>query len=112
EPGTREKDLDTSALAAVAPWSGKLLGGRPGQGIMSPLSGDEVRALDAAAIHDDSSTHSSAKDDAEHDAGARGRAIAGLGEREAVGVIGKPHRPAEPHLEVRLQRLSDEPHRV
>src|SRR5438094_9510186 len=93
----REPGFDAAALAAVTGRTGPLVGPEPGKWIMPPFAGDEVRARQAPAIHDDPASDSRAEDDAEHDVRARGRAGGGLGEPGAVRDDPEPH-PAVPPI--------------
>src|SRR5437773_10231624 len=79
---------------------------------MPPFAGDEVRARQAAAIHDDPASDSRAEDDAEHDVRARGRAVGGLGEREAVSVVHEPPRAVQQLPEIACECPTVEPGRV
>ena len=62
---------------------------------MPPLAGDALAAVQDPAVDDDASADPGAEDDAEEDAGPASGAKAGLGEGEAVGVVGHLHPAAE-----------------
>src|SRR5438445_6910442 len=91
ERGAGQPGFDAAALAAITGRTGPLLGTGPGERIVPPLTGDEVRAQQAPAVHDDPTSDSGAEDDAEHDVRPRGGAVGGLGEREAVRVRSEEH---------------------
>ena len=62
---------------------------------MAPLAGDALAAVQDPAVDDDAPADPGAEDDAEEDAGPAAGAEAGLGEGEAVGVVGHLHPAAE-----------------
>ena len=85
---------------------------RPGQRIVPPFAADAARAIDEPAVDDEPAAAARAEDHAEHTARTRTRAVDGLGEREAIGVVGKPHRAAERLGKIHVERAAVEPGRV
>ena len=79
---------------------------------MTPFAGDAVAAFEHAAVHHDAAAGARAENDAEHRARALGGAVGRFRQREAVGVVGHAHRPAERALEIAIERLADQPRRV
>src|SRR5262249_35851410 len=65
--------------------------------------------LERAAADHDAAAHAGAEDHAEDDARAGRGAVGGLGEREAVGVVGDAHRAPEPRFEILPERPPVEP---
>ena len=59
--------------------------------------------LDEAAVHDDAAADAGAEDHAEDHLRAGAGAVHRLGEREAVGIVGDPHRAVEDAGEVAAQ---------
>src|SRR5256886_13386295 len=51
ERGAGQPGFDAAALAAITGRTGPLLGTGPGERIVPPLTGDEVRAQQAPAVH-------------------------------------------------------------
>ena len=98
--------------AAVARRPGPLVVARPRQRVVAPLAGDGVRSRDQALMHDDAAAGAGADDHAEHRRRARRRAVGGLREREAVGVVRDAHRPAERGAEIGAEAPPVEPRRV
>ena len=78
--------------AAVARRARRLVAARPGQRVVAPLAGDGVGPDQHAAVDHDAAAGAGADDHAEHHAGAGRRAVGRLRQREAVGVVGDPHR--------------------
>jgi len=54
-------------------------------------------------------TDAGAQDDGEGDGRAGRRAVGGLGQGQAIGVVGEPHGLAQGLLQVGMQGLADEP---
>jgi hypothetical protein len=77
-----------------------------------PHSAHGIRADDRTAPDDQASPDAGAEDDAEHHRSAGRRAIGGLRQRQAVGVVGEAHRTAEHPLQVVGKRLAVQPGRV
>ena len=75
---------------------------------MAPFPGDRVRPRQDGAVDDQAGTGSGADDGGEHDTGAGGGAIDGLGQCEAVGVIGDANGAVERGGQVEVQRLADQ----
>ena len=61
---------------------------------MAPLAADAARPVDERAVEDESAAAAGAEDDAEHRARAGARAVDGLRQGKAVGIVGEPHGPA------------------
>ena len=98
--------------AAGAEGTGALVVARRGQRDMAPFAADGVDALDEAAVHHDAAADAGAEDDAEDHLRAGAAAVHGLGEGEAVGVVGDFHRTVEDAGEVALQVAAVQPGRV
>ena len=64
----RQESLHAAVLAAIAGGPGPFVVARPGQGIVSPLAGDAMRAGEHAAVDDHAAADPGAQDHAEHDA--------------------------------------------
>ena len=110
EAGAGEQGLDAAGLAAIAGRrGGALLVGHPGERVVAPLPGDLVGAVvDPPADHD-SAADTGAEDDAEDGVVPLARAVDGLGQGEAVGVVGDSDRAVEARLEVGLEGVAVEP---
>ena len=67
----------------------------PRERVVAPLAGDRVRPGEDAAVHDDSAARAGPDDDAEDARGTGRRAVARLGEGEAVRVVGEADLAAE-----------------
>ena len=76
---------------------------------MPPFAGDQIGARQDMTVHDDPTPDSRAQDDAEHDVGARGRAVGRLRDGEAVRVVHEPHGTVEPRFQIASQRPAVEP---
>ena len=87
--GPRDQRLDTAALAAVAERAGGI------DGVVAPFAGDVLRAGPHPPVDHQPAADAGAEDDAEHHPRPLPRAAHRLGEREAVGVVLDPHRPAD-----------------
>src|SRR5207248_10130896 len=96
EPGARQPGLDAPPLGTVAGRTGPLVGRGPGKRVVPPFAGDQVRAHQDPTVHDDPAPYTRTQDDAEHDVRARGGAVGGLGERDAVRVVHEPYGTVEP----------------
>ena len=92
QAGAREKRLDAAALAAVAVRPRQVGWRRPRQRIVSPLTRDRVGADDRAAVDHDASASAGTEDHAEDNACACARAVDGLRQREAIGVVLEANR--------------------
>jgi hypothetical protein len=68
---------------------------RPRQWVVAPFSGDGMCAGEQATVDDDASAHPGADDDPEDHLAARAGAVGGLGQDEAVGVVGHAHFAVE-----------------
>ena len=79
---------------------------------MPPLAAHRVDALDELAAHDDAAAHARPDDHAEHDLRAEPRAVHGLRQREAVGVVRDLHGTLEQPLEIDAQVAAVEPGRI
>ena len=94
QPRATDVGLDATALAAEAQVAG-LVVARPRQGVVAPLAGQPVGPVQEMAVHDDAGADSSAQDGGEHHVGASARAVGGLRQGEAIGVVGHAHRLPE-----------------
>lgn len=111
----RKVKFDAPGLSAVARAGlGEILfmGCGPGQGVMSPLSGDAVLACVRPATPRDPSPASGSDNDRKDQVGSGSRSIAGLGDGKAVRVIGDPDLSLESLLKVRLKILTIQPGRI
>ncbi len=104
-----KKRLDTPVAAAVAGRSRQFTRERRRQRVVAPFPADRVDAGQHLAVHDHAAAGTRADDDAEDAGRACGRAVAGLRQREAVGVIREPQRPLEQRRQVLGQRLAVQP---
>ncbi len=84
----------------------------PRQRIVAPLAGNRVDAGHDSPSDDEPAADARAENDAEDDIGARRGAISRLGNGETVRVVGQPHGPAEPLLEILMKRPADQPRGV
>lgn len=109
ESGTGEIRFDAATAAAVAGRTGELVGGVRWERVVPPFPGDRVRTEERSATHHHPPSDTGPEDDSEHDFRISGRPIDGLGEREAIGVIGEPNLAPEGAGEVFAQGLSVEP---
>jgi len=109
EPGAGDPGFEAAVLSAVAGWAGGLGGGGPGQGVVAPLSRDAVWADADVPVDGDASAAAGAQDDGEDQFSPCGGAVGGLGDGEAVGVVGAPDGSAECGEQVALKRLAVEP---
>ena len=96
-------------LPAPAGGAGLLVLAGPRERVVPPLAGDRVRAGEDPAVHDDSAARAGPDDDAEDARGSGGRAVARLGEGEAVRVVGEADVAAEEAGEVGAERAAEEP---
>ena len=87
QPGTGEEGLDAALAAAIAFGPSRLVAR---QAIVTPLTRNSVRPGENLAVHHDAAADARAENHAEHHCGAGRRAVGGLGEREAVGIVGEP----------------------
>ncbi len=110
--GPRQERLDAAAPPAVARRPRPLVVRHRRQRIVSPLARDRVRAGDDAAIQHEAAARAGADDDAEDRVSAGRGAIRRFRQREAVGVVGEPYRPAEQAREILAERLAVQPRRV
>ena len=110
--GSCNPGFHAAASSAPAERARHLVGCGPGQGIVAPFAADTARAVEDAAVDDDPGAASRAENDADDSAGAGGGPVAGLGERKAVGVVGKPHRLADGRGQVGSECAAVEPGRV
>src|SRR5262249_51453681 len=94
---------------AVARGPGPLAGARPGEGIVAPLARDGVRPHQDPAPRDDPAARPGPEDHAEDEGEAGPRAVLGLREGEAVGVVGQADLAPEAALEVLPERSSVQP---
>ena len=108
----RQEGLDAAGSAAVARRPGPLLVTRPRQRVVAPLAGDRVRARHEPLVDDDAAAGSGADDHAEHRRRTGRCAVGGLREREAIGVVRDPHRPAERRAQIGAEAPAVEPRRV
>jgi hypothetical protein len=72
---------------------------------MSPLTGDGIGTAEQTPTHHQTTADPGAKNHAEHHLGVLPGAVTGLGQRQAVGIIGQTHRTAQSLLQIVLQRL-------
>jgi hypothetical protein len=79
---------------------------------VTPFTGDRIGADDDPAIDDDTATNPGAEDHPEDACASRCGAVARLGQRKAIGVIGEAHRTPERRFEVAAERAADQPGRV
>src|SRR6185503_20195300 len=107
-----EVGLDAALAPAIAVRQRKVRSGRQGQRVMSPFAGDGVGAGEDLAADRDAAADAGAEDHAEDRMRALPRAVGGLREREAVGVVLDAHLAADGPLQVLLERPADEPRRV
>ena len=91
---------------------GRSSGVTPGQRVVPPLAGDAVAPGDHAAVHHDAGAAAGADDDAEHGARTGPRAVGGLGQSEAVGVVLDADFPAECLCKVAVEGMAVEADRV
>ncbi len=68
---------------------------------MAPFAGEAAGPRDDPAVNDEAAAHACAQNGAEDDAMAASRTFDRLGQREAIGIVGDEHRPAEPVSEFR-----------
>ncbi len=112
KPGTAEKALDASPLAAITRRPGTLVVAGPRQGIVAPFAGDGVAAGEYPPADDQAAADAGAEDDPEYNVMAGPGPVGGLGDGEAVGVVGETHGAAEGGFEVLVQGPADERGRV
>ena len=112
QAGAGEEGLVAAGVAAEAGVARPFVVARPGQGIVAPFAGNRVRANEDAAVDDDAAADPGSDDDPEDDVAARARAVGGLGQGEAVGVVGHPDLAAERLAEILVERVPDELDRV
>src|SRR5262249_40071137 len=111
-PRARQEGLDAAGPPAVAGGPGPLVRPRPGERVVAPLAGDRVRPGEDPAVDDDAAAGPGTQDHAEDDAGSRARAIARLGEGEAVRVVREPQGTMEQALQILAQRAAVQPDAV
>ncbi|MNI36711.1 hypothetical protein D3C73_907730 [compost metagenome] len=75
---------------------------------MTPLAADGVGADQQALVRHYATATAGAEDDPEHQVGAPAGPIHGLGQREAVRIVGHPYRLTEGGLEIGLERMAIE----
>src|SRR5262249_41627414 len=112
DPRARQEGLDASGPPAVAGGARPLVAARPGQGGVSPLAGNRVRAGEDATVDGDPPARAGSQDDAEDDTSPRARPVARLGEGEAVRVVREPEGTVQQALEVLAERAAVEPDTV
>lgn len=112
EGGTREHRLEAAMLAAPAEWAGYLVGLRPGQGRMAPLSGDTVVAFQHFSFDHHSTAAAGADDDAEYRVCPHAGAIDRLAQRETVGVVFHAYLVPEQARDIAVERMAIEGERI
>ena len=112
ESGAAEVGFEAPTLAAVAGGPGDLIGVRPGKRIVAPLPGNGVGSGEQPTADDDTTAGSGADDDAEDTGRPAAGPVRGLREREAIGIVGDPHRPAQAQRQVLIQGSPVQPDRV
>ena len=95
--------LDALRLAAVASQRSPLARFAPGQRVVAPFAGQPVGALQDAAMHGNARAGAGAQDRREDHLGACAGAVGGFRQRQAVGVVGQPHRLPDRRLDIGLQ---------
>jgi len=71
-----------------------------------PLAGDGNWPGEEPAMSDHAAADPRAEDGTEDDGGAATGAITGLGQREAVRIVGEAHRPAKGGAEVAVEGVA------
>jgi len=104
----RQIKFEAAPLPAPAAGQRQILRRRPGQGGMAEFPRQAVPPLQHAAIHHDARPGAGAENDAEDDVRPRGRAIHGLGEGEAIGIIRHAHLAPQQGGEVAVESLTVE----
>ena len=104
-----EPGFDAAFVAAVTVTSGILIGCWPGQGVVAPFAGDGVDADERGAAHIHPAAGAGTDDHAEDHFGALCRAVGGLGDHEAVGVVFDFDLAIQLLLQIVEQRLADQP---
>ena len=108
QAGAAEQGFDAAVLAAVAGPGRVGAGLGPGQGVVAPLAGQAVRALQHTAVHRDARTGAGAQDGGKHHAGPGARAIGGLGQGETICVVGQTDWLVQTRLKVPVKWLADQ----
>ena len=75
---------------------------------MAPLASDRIWAGDERAVDDNTAADAGSKNRGEDDPCARARAVGGLRQPEAIGVVSDPDRPAERSCEIVAKRAADQ----
>src|SRR5262249_36318941 len=110
--GAREPGLETAPPAAIAARSRLLLGLGPGQGVVPPFSGNGMRPASYLTVEDKPAAEAGPGDDAEDQRKAVAGPADGLGQGQAIGIIGKFYRPLQGIAQIPLEWLAVEPGRV
>ena len=95
-------------FAAIAERAREFIRSGPRQRVVAPFSSDGVDAGDDPAVDHDAAADTGTENDAENRCGARTRAVDGLRQGEAVGIIGEADRTLQSVFEVCIQPLADE----
>ena len=89
------------AGAFIVPW--------PGQGIVPPFAADGVNADEGLLVDTDTTTDPGTDDHTKHHMCALGRAIGGLGDGKAIGIISNTNRASKLGCQVFFQRFPNQP---
>ena len=112
EAGPRQEGFDTALSAAVAGGTRPFAGRHGGQGVVAPFAGDRVGARQRPAAGHDAAADAGAENRPEDEVVPGRRAVGRFRQGEAVGVVGKAHRPGEQGREIGVHGPADQPDRV
>ena len=100
EAGAGNPGLQAAMTAAPAGRARRFLRLGPGQGRVAPFAGHAVGALDELAVDRQAAAATGADDHREDPGQACRRTVDGLGQGQAVGVVGQPHGTTQARLQV------------
>jgi hypothetical protein len=108
QAGAGNPGFNATKATAVAAWRRACFFIAKGQRIVPPFPGNTVNAINGLVTNDNTSSHPSAKDDAENYLGTLSGTIDGFRKREAIRVVSHPDSALQQRLQVTPQRLTDQ----
>jgi hypothetical protein len=108
QAGAGNPGFNATNATAVAAWRRACFFIAKGQRIVPPFPGNTVNAINGLLTNDNTSSHPSAKDDAENYLGTLSGTIDGFRKREAIRVVSHPDSALQQRLQVTPQRLTDQ----